>query len=70
MCGVYLSEELIPLAAQVIDLFLVDLEEFLDPGKFRFQPRQLYPYLVVNGVAGVSGVSRVVGRVSAIGGVG
>jgi len=59
--SVHLPEQLVPLASQVVDLFLVDLEQFPDPCKLRLKAGELHPHLVVNGGRGVSGVNSVNG---------
>ena len=65
--GVDLPKQLVSFASQVVDLFLVNLEQLLHPGKLSFEPGELHPHFIVNGslgVSGVSGVSRVAGSVS------
>src|SRR3954469_23863911 len=57
MCSVHLPEQLVPLASQVVALFLVDLEQFPYPCKLRLKAGELHPHFIVNGSRGVSGVS-------------
>src|SRR4051794_7951091 len=37
MRGVNLAEQLVSLTTQILDLFLVDPDQFLDPGKLRLK---------------------------------